>query len=87
MILLPADHRRNKKGPVSGACCISLQREETPDVSLNILYISAISSAFATDQHLARSMLKHIMLCFSLQNKAMLFGKFKHFTPVVFNCH
>jgi hypothetical protein len=46
-----------------------------------------VCRAFAADKHFARRMLKNIMLCLSMQNKAMLFNKRKQFSSIVLESH
>ena len=56
---------------------LSLVRQQTLDVALNILQGPPVISALAANQDLARRMLKHIMLALSVQGEAILFGERK----------
>ena len=76
-----------EKGPVSGACHKQLQRQKSFDVALDVLQAMPVCRAFAADQRFARRMLKNIMLCLSMQNKAMLFNKRKQFSSIVLEGH
>jgi hypothetical protein len=57
------------------------------DVALYVLQAMPVCRAFAADQGFARRMLKNIMLCLSMQNKAMLFNKRKQFSSIVLEGH
>jgi hypothetical protein len=67
----------NKKSPLWGL------GQQTLDVALYILQCSPISAACATNESLARRMLKYIVLVLSMKNKTMLFNKLKQCASIV----